>query len=427
MATVSAVSSEPLPAPAAQQTATRRLLAYAGASLIAGGATVTDAETEVRRLGRHFGYPNVQVSGYPTSITLALASGEPATVERIEGGLRLDQSIQVGEVRRDLMAGRLSIDEGVAALSTARGKPHLYGLRGFIGGLFLVSMGICLIMQPAWPNVLLAGLCSLLVAILMRASGRHALLAALLPTLAAFLVSLLVLGAWQVRLIDGPLRTLICPIAVLLPGALLSTGIAELATGALVSGTARFFHGIVQLLLFALGVVAAGLLLGVPPSALVNTRLQEIGLWSMPLGLLLISLGITLSESVPWRMSLWTTLVLSCTFATQLAGQTYGGSLPVGAFCGAVVASFGSTALEATRRDVPRLITFLPSFWLLVPGTLGLMGITTMGLGTGQADAVIGVITLVASIALGLLVGSALALPLKRVARRMRHLPMLRR
>ncbi|MEL4356852.1 MULTISPECIES: threonine/serine ThrE exporter family protein [unclassified Luteococcus] len=410
-----------------QETTVRRLLAYAGASLIAGGATVTDAENEVRRLGRHFGYPDVQVSGYPTSISLSLASGEPCTIERIEGGLRLDQSMQVGDVRRDLMAGRLSIDDGVAALAVARHKPHLYGLPGFFGGLFAVSMGICLIMQPAWPNVLLAGLCSLLVSLLMQASGRHALLAALLPTLAAFVVSLAVLGAWRLGLIDGPLRTLICPIAVLLPGALLSTGIAELATGALVSGTARFFHGIVQLLLFALGVVAAGLVLGVPPSELTNVRLQQIGLWSLPLGLAMISVGITLSESVPWRMSVWTTLVLSCTFLTQMLGQTYGGSLPVGAFCGAVVASFASTALEATRSKVPRLITFLPSFWLLVPGTLGLMGITTLGLGTGQSEAVIGVLALVTSIALGLLVGSALALPLKRVARRMRHLHLLRR
>ncbi|MEL4505832.1 threonine/serine exporter family protein [Luteococcus sp. H138] len=421
------MNPDPPASSSAQASSTRRLLAYAGASLIAGGATVTDAENEVRRLGRRLGHPNVQVSAYPTTLTLALDSGEPATVERIDGGIRLDQSLEVGRIRQDLLEGRLGIQEGVLALANARNKPHLYGPSGFFGGLFLVSMGICLIMQPAWPNVLLAGLCSLLVSMLMRASGRHALLAALLPTLAAFVVSLLVLGAWRMGLVDGPLRTLICPIAVLLPGALLSTGIAELATGAVVSGTARFFHGMVQLLLFALGVVAAGLLLGVPPSALVNTRLQEIGLWSLPLGLLLISLGITLSESVPWQMSLWTTLVLSCTFATQLVGQTYGGSLPVGAFCGAVVASFLSTAIEATRRDVPRLITFLPSFWLLVPGTLGLMGITTIGLGTGHADAVIAVITLVTSIALGLLVGSALALPLKRVARRMRHLAMLRR
>ncbi|MGO4957757.1 threonine/serine ThrE exporter family protein [Luteococcus sp. Sow4_B9] len=407
--------------------ATRRLLTYVGAGLVAGGATVTDAETEVRRLGAHLGHQHIQVSATPTAVTLALASGEPATIERVEGGMRLDQSLRVGEVRRDLLAGRLDVDQGVAAMAAARRIPHAYGAWGFYLGLVMVSMGICLIMQPSAINVLLAGFCSLLVSFLMRASTRHALLAALLPSVAALVVSLVVMGADQLGLVEGPLRTLICPIAVLLPGALLSTGIAELATGAIVSGTARFFNGLVQLLLFALGVVAASLLLGLPTSELTNTRLHDLGIWSFPAGLALIALGITLSESVPWRLFGWTTLVLVCTFITQMTGQTYGGSMPVGAFCGAVVASFLSTAIESTRANVPRLVTFLPSFWLLVPGTLGLMGVTTVGLGTGQADAVYGVITFVTAIALGLLVGSALALPLKRIARRMHHLTRLRR
>lgn len=409
------MSQRPLP----DDVQTRQLLAYVGASLIAGGATVTDAELEVRRLGAHIGHPDVQVSGFPTGITLSLASGEPACIERIQGPLRLDQSLRVVEVRRDLMADRIDADAAVAELRGARSLPPLYGDTGLFVGLVLVSMGICLIMQPGLANVLLAGACSVIVSSLMLASRRHALLGALLPSLAAFGVSLVVLACARAGIIDGPLRTLICPIAVLLPGATLSTGVAELAVGAVVSGTSRVFNGIVQLLLFALGVVSAGLVLGIPTSELVNTRLDDLGWWSMPLGLLVILFGITFSEMLPFRMFGWTGLVLVCTFATQLAGQTWGHSLPVGAFCGAVVASFLSTAIEATRANIPRLITFLPGFWLLVPGTLGLMGITTLGVGTGQANAVMGVITVITSIALGLLVGSALALPLRRLARRM--------
>lgn len=416
-----------IPDQALEATSLRRLLAYVGASLIAGGATVTDAENEVRRLGTHLGHPDVQVSAHPTALTLSLASGESSTVERISSGLRLDQSLAVGEVRRDLMADRITIAQAVLALGDARRIPHRYGRAGFYGGLVLVSMGICLIMQPALVNVLLAGLCSLVVSALMRGSARHALLGALLPTVAAFVVSLVVLGSTRMGIIDGPLRTLICPIAVLLPGALLSTGIAELATGSMVSGTARFFQGIVQLLLFCLGVIAAGLAVHVPTSTLTNTRLDGLGWWAYVVGLAFIALGITLSESVPWSLFGWTSLVLVATFLTQTMGQYYGHSLPVGAFFGAVVASFLSTLVEATRANVPRLITFLPSFWLLVPGTLGLMGITTVGLGTGQAAAVYDVLGLVTSIALGLLVGSALALPYKRIARRMHHLGVLRR
>lgn len=405
------------PTPAAD-VETRRLLAYVAASLVAGGATVTDAELEVRRLGAHLGHRDVQVSATPTTVQLSLASGEASCLQRVGGTLRLDQSLVVGQVRRDLLAGRIPVTEAVERLRAARGKHPTYGTGGFLGGLVLVSMGICLIMQPSPANVLVAGACSMLVSLLMIASRRHALLAALLPSVAAMVASLVVLLALRAGLLDGALRTLICPIAVLLPGATLSTGVAELAQGELVSGTSRVANGVTQLLLFTLGVIGAGLLLGIAPAELGNSRVQALGAWSLPLGLACIAVGITLSEAVPWRTAAWTSLVLVGTFLAQLGGQALGHSLPVGAFCGAVVASFLSGAVEATRPNVPRLVTFLPSFWLLVPGTLGLMGITTVGLGTGQAEAVVAVVTLVTSIALGLLVGSALTLPLRRVARR---------
>ncbi|GAB2470645.1 hypothetical protein GCM10027030_01650 [Luteococcus sediminum] len=60
-----------IPDQALEATSMRRLLAYVGASLIAGGATVTDAENEVRRLGTHLGHPDVQVSAHPTALTLS--------------------------------------------------------------------------------------------------------------------------------------------------------------------------------------------------------------------------------------------------------------------------------------------------------------------------------------------------------------------
>ncbi|GAA1393197.1 threonine/serine ThrE exporter family protein [Luteococcus peritonei] len=402
-------------------TATRRVLATIGAEMVSAGMTVTDVEFELQRLSARLGHPWLQVSATPTHITLALAPGEPATMQRMGGPLRLDQSLVVRQVRHDLLGGRIAVPEALEQIRRVRQLPLRYGRWGVYLGNMVVAAGICLIMQPGVANVLLAALCSLVVSFLIRSSGRHALLAALLPSLAALSVSLVVLGAWHAGMLQGPLRTLICPIAVLLPGALLSTGIAELATGSMISGTSRFLYGIVQLLLFALGVVAAAMLLKVPTAALTNTRVDELGVLAAPAGLALIAVGIMLSEGVPLRIFGWTAAVLVATFAAQQYGQAQTDSLPLGAFLGATTASFLSTAVESTRRNVPRLVLFLPSFWLLVPGTLGLMGITTVGAGTGTAEAVTGVLTLITSIALGLLVGSALALPLNRLTRRLQH------
>ena len=56
--------------------------------------------------------------------------------------------------------------------------------------------------------------------------------------------------------LEGALRTLLPPLAILLPGAVLVTGLSEIAASAMVAGVSRVGYGLVQLLLFALGILA---------------------------------------------------------------------------------------------------------------------------------------------------------------------------
>ena len=70
----------------------RRLLAALGTAMIATGQPIDEIEDELRAIGRHFGYPDLQVGAGPTGIYLGLASGEPATFATVTGGLRLDQA-----------------------------------------------------------------------------------------------------------------------------------------------------------------------------------------------------------------------------------------------------------------------------------------------------------------------------------------------
>ena len=102
---------------------------------------------------------------------------------------------------------------------------------------------------------------------LHRLSRRFALIATLLPTLAAFVLACLVFLAADAGLLEGPLRTLLPPLAVLLPGALLVTGMSELAAGDMVAGSSRVIFGLVQLALFTLGIVAAARVVGMPAAA----------------------------------------------------------------------------------------------------------------------------------------------------------------
>ena len=399
----------------------RRLLAFLGVAMVATGQPVHEVEDELREVGRRLGVPDVQVAAGPTGVHVGLAGGEPATFESVDGRLRLDQAVDVRLIRHLLVTGRIDVEEALERLGGLRGKPLRYPAWLAEGGFVAVAVGICLILQPGVANLAAAALGGAIVTGLSRAAGLHASLTALLPTVAAFAVSAPVFAAADAGLLDGALRTVLPPLAVLLPGALMVTGLSELAAGAMVAGSSRLMYGTVQLLLFALGIAAAAALLGTPAELLGNLRVSELGWWAAPLGLVVIGAGITLMEGVPLRLTPWVLGVLIVTFLVQLAGQRLGAPV-LGSFLGAVAASIGASTAELVQRRLPRLVVFLPSFWLLVPGSLGLIGVSEVAILPGEASTVgFDVVGVILAIAMGLLVGSVVSRALRAFVGRLRR------
>ncbi|MDT7581995.1 MAG: hypothetical protein QOK35_3259 [Pseudonocardiales bacterium] len=399
----------------------RRLLAFLGAAMVATGQPVDEVEDELREVGRRLGAPDVQVGAGPTGVHVGLGSGDPATFEAVDGRLRLDQAVDVRLVRHLLVSGRIDVDQALDRLRGLRDKPLRYPVWLAEGGFVAVAVGICLILQPGVANLGAAAVGGAVVMGLSRVAGWHPSLLALLPTVAGFAVSALVFAAAAAGLLDGALRTVLPPLAVLLPGALMVTGLSELAAGAMVAGSSRLMYGTVQLLLFGLGVAAAAALLGTPARLLGNVRVTDLGWWAAPLGLVVIGVGITLMEGVPLRLAPWVWGVLVLTFVVQLAGQRLGAPV-LGSFLGAVAASLGASVAELVQRQLPRLVVFLPSFWLLVPGSLGLIGVSEVAILPGQASTVgFDVVGVILAIAMGLLVGSVVSRALRALAGRLRR------
>ncbi len=400
----------------------RLLLAFLGTAMVATGQPVSEIEDELTEVSSQLGYPDVQVAAGPTGITLSLSSGEPATYEAVKRSLRLDQAAEVRTIRYRLLRDLVSVEDAISDLLQLGSRPPRYPLWLANVGWVGIATGIALILQPGWANVAFAILGSLIVLGLYRLGQRYHLVATLLPTLAAFILACLVFGAADLGLLEGPLRTLLPPLAVLLPGALIVTAMSELAAGDMMAGSARLIFGGVQVLLFTLGIVAAARLLAVPPSQLSNVRVSEIGWWAAPLGLVLLSLGVGLLESPSLRLLPWIFLVLVIAFAAQTLGQQVA-STTVGSFLGATAATLGSYLVEAIRPELPRLVVFLPAFWLLVPGSLGVLTATALVIDTNSAlQTAIDVFAVVSAISLGLLVGSAVAHAIQRVLLRARRL-----
>jgi uncharacterized membrane protein YjjP (DUF1212 family) len=389
-----------------QLISTRRCLLLLGAAGLAGGRPVDEVEAELRRMGAVLGVPDAQCAATPTGLFVSLGSDEAAGFHSVGAPLRFDQTAAVSRIVDRVLGGELDADGAVAELRDVLAAPPHWPRWAAAAGLVPVSVGIGLILQPSGANLLAAGLCSVLVALLIELAARSRLATTLLPVVAAFSVGCAIFLAAEADLLDGPLRTLLPPLAVLLPGALIVTGMSELAAGAMVAGTSRLVFGTVQLLLFTFGLLVAVRVVGVPVADLSNVRVDDLGPWAPWAGLLLLGIGVCLNVSAPLAVLPWMLGLLALTFLAQSAGQEAYGA-PVGGFAGGLTAALGA-ALVKRPGGPPSLVVFLPSFWLLVPGSLGLIGTTQLAAHTGNGfDTATGAIAVIVAIALGVLVGSA--------------------
>jgi uncharacterized membrane protein YjjB (DUF3815 family) len=102
----------------------------------------------------------------------------------------------------------------------------------------------------------------------------------------------------------------------------------------------------------------------------------------------------------------WILLVLYVAYAGQVIGGPFFGGV-LSAFFGALVMTPVATFAATQKSGPPTLVSFLPAFWLLIPGALGLVGVAKY-LGDERIDGAASLITAGATmvgIALGVLLG----------------------
>lgn len=110
------------------------------------------------------------------------------------------------------------------------------------------------------------------------------------------------------------------------------------------------------------------------------------------------------ARSIPWIV-----LVLYVAYGAQVLGGLF-----LGGVASALIGSLAMTPVAVLVSRMPSgpaaAVSFLPAFWLLVPGGLGLVGVTTIldGDSAGATTLVMTMSTMEA-ISLGILTGSALS------------------
>ncbi|WP_426573102.1 threonine/serine ThrE exporter family protein [Aquihabitans sp. McL0605] len=380
------------------------------AALNTSGLTVDDVQRRVERIARAYGTTSIRVSAFPTFVMIALSDGEPTTLEVTPMGAdshRLDQIVALERLCARAERGEVDIPRALAQLAEIEDQPPRFGTMVSIIGYAVLSAGLCLVLRPSRHEVTAAAVLGLLVGALQPLVRPRPPLRVLLPVLAAFLVAAVSGFATRAGLIDTGIRPIVASLIVFLPGATLTAAVLELGSGQLVSGASRLVSGIMSLALLAFGILAGTEVAGVSTTQALSGSSHLLGPWAPWLGVGLFALGVALTNSAPKGAMTGLLIVLYAAWAAQLSGNALWGS-HMGAFTGAVVLVLAASLLARLPTMVPRQASFLPGFWLLVPGALGLIGLTSWATSDGTSPSADLRLTAgsIFAVAVGVLVGT---------------------
>ena len=401
--------------PESRATDTGELLEFMfrlGQAHLACGEAVAQVELLLRRVALAYGVQRSRVIVFPTALFITLLDGAGERVTVAEGpaqALRLDQIADVYALGDLAQRGATTPREGLDRLTEILRKPARFGPAGVIGGHAILTVGLGMVLMPTLTNLAAAAVLGAIVGALKVFNRDRPVLAVPLPVVAAAIVSALVFLAVKRGLPVDPLHVLVPPLVTFLPGAMLTLGMVELAYGDMVSGSSRLITGFVQLVLLAFGLAAGAALVGVTPDDLLESSVQLAEVpWAPWAGVVVFGIGVYLHFSAPRNSLLWMLLVLLLAFAAQrLAAGVLGSE--ISGFFGTLVATPLGYLIQMRFKGPPAMVTFLPSFWLVVPGSLGLLSVTRMLSDRAAGlDGLITAVFVVASIALGTLVGASL-------------------
>jgi uncharacterized membrane protein YjjP (DUF1212 family) len=353
----------------------QQFLVYLGSALTAAGEAVNEIQDHLHRVAVAYGAPNARITVLPTFVVLSLEPTRPATLEptrQLRGVLRLDQTAALFELLRDAERAEVRPTEGTARIAEIVAMGPRFGHTLTILGHVVLTVGICLVLQPTWGDLALAAVFGALVGAMKLVGARWVSVQMIMPVTAAFVVASITFLLTDHGWANADLRAMIAPLVTFLPGAALTMAVVEISAADMIAGASRLVTGSLQLALLAFGIVGAEQLVGLP---LLEEPENLLGTWAPWLGVLVVGIGTFVYHSAPRRSLPWLLVVLYAAWIGQYFGsQAFGGY--VGGFIGALVMTPVAYLVEEVASGPPALVSFLPAFWLLVPGALSLIGLT---------------------------------------------------
>ncbi len=353
-------------------------------------------------IAKHYTTVPVRVAVLPTMLVIQVGSVAYEVDTSSQSTTQLNLAGRIDDIAALAEVGAISPADAITAVAAARRMKPRFGPVTTVVGYTITTLGFGMIINPTWASLWGYVFLGVIVGTIVTVGRAFPSLNAVVPTLAAMIVTML--ATWFVAdaANDGLLRVISPALVALLPGLSLTIGAMELASAQIISGASRLAYGVTQLglLVFgvALGMHLAGRVTPEPPSA-------QMGTWALYAAVVVIGVGLYIYLSAPQGSLAW----LIAAVGVALIGQKVGGlflspshSGAVGAF---LMVPFAMLAARI-RTSPPAIVMMLAAFWALVPGALSFESLSEAATGGPDNGAALGVTTAaIFSIALGTVLG----------------------
>jgi uncharacterized membrane protein YjjP (DUF1212 family) len=349
----------------------------------------------------------------PTAILSSFTKDEEeiTKIERVEPmGVNLGKLSNLDLVAREVIRNEISYEEGYHRLDKILESNDPYGKRVHMTYFLFSTAGFMILFGGSWGDLVAAmtvgclmGLMSIVKPLGLVGQLFEAIVA-VVASLATFLLAKL-LPDLNVGVI------IISSLIIFMPGLFITIAIAEIATNNLVSGTARLVGGVMILLKLTFGVFIGGKIASWFHYPQLSLEFGEIPTWVM-----YITLPITAFMSVinfkanraDWK---WVTIAGIFGYLCSKLGTHYLGA-ELGMFFGGTCVGAMSN-IFARVKDKPSSIFQWPGIILLVPGSVGYRGMSSLFERdvVGGLDTSFTMITLIMSLVVGIFFGNILIKP----------------
>ncbi|WGL50705.1 threonine/serine exporter family protein [Nocardioides sp. BP30] len=311
-----------------------------------------------------------------------------------EGALTFRQSAQASRLSRGIARGSVGLAEVPERIDAIRAQVRRHPVAATTVGSALIATGLATLFRCPWWAEGAALVLGALIGAAVAVSERRRPAASVMPFVTAFLAASAV-GTLADLFDIGtvPLAAVCAPFAVLVPGALITNALLELTSTDIVAGAARLMYGAIALAFMAAGIAAgasltglhldptsAGLVGDIPGSEHHGSAWSAWSSvppeWLSVLGVVLLALGVSVAFGAGRRLAGLGVVVMLGTYAVVTLASVLTTSVVASGIAAGLLLVV-ARAVERLRDAVPATVTFQPAFLLLVPGTVGLVAISS--------------------------------------------------